>query len=339
MTVTVNPNQAKEAIKQALMSGLVVMLKGSPGYAKSSIVKQVAEDYNLKLIDVRLAQMEPTEISGFPSVQNGVAKYIPFNMFPLEGDELPEGKNGILIFMDEINSAPRATIAAAYKLILDRMVGQHHLHKNVAIVCAGNLATDKAIVNNMGTAMQSRLVHLNLHMTADNWIEWANKNNIDYRVKAYINFRPSDLHKFDPNHNEDTYACPRSWEFISKLIIGKEDIGLKMLPLLAGTVGEGMARSFIGFLSIVQNLPTREQILANPSAIKIGSEPSIKFALSGLIGDLITKANIDKLMPLVLKLPTEFQILCLKQAVSKDPTLTNTPAMMEIINKNIKFLT
>ena len=49
--------------------------------------------------------------------------------------------------MDEFNSALPSVQAACYKLVLDRMVGQHHLHKKCFIVACGNKETDNAIVD------------------------------------------------------------------------------------------------------------------------------------------------------------------------------------------------
>lgn len=129
--------------------------------------------------------------------------------FPIEGDPIPHGYSGWLLFLDEATSAPPAIQAAAYKLILDRMVGSHHLHKNVAIVCAGNLETDNAIVQPMSTALQSRLVHMELVIDHQEWIDWAVQNDIDHRITSFIGFKPSALFTFTPDHTDKTYACPR----------------------------------------------------------------------------------------------------------------------------------
>ena len=43
-----------------------VMLWGAPGVGKSQIVAQVAAEENLPLIDIRLSQLEPTDLRGIP---------------------------------------------------------------------------------------------------------------------------------------------------------------------------------------------------------------------------------------------------------------------------------
>ena len=158
MKVTIN--QAKELAVIALQSKLVPMIHGSPAIGKSAIVRQIAKMFNLLLIDVRLGNHEPSEMSGFPSVRGEKIAYIPTELFPVEGDKIPDGYAGWLVFMDELTSATPVMQAAAYKVILDRLVGNKRLHSNVAIIGAGNLETDNAVVFPMSEALKSRMVHL-----------------------------------------------------------------------------------------------------------------------------------------------------------------------------------
>ena len=144
-------SQATSMLTKYLQAKLVPMLTGSPGIGKSQIIHKIAEDFNLKVIDLRLSQCDLTDLLGFPQITGSKAGYVPMDTFPIQGDKVPDGYSGWMLFLDEMNGAVPAVQAAAYKLILDRMVGSYHLHKNVAIVCAGNLETDNGIVNPMPT--------------------------------------------------------------------------------------------------------------------------------------------------------------------------------------------
>ena len=46
-----------------------VMLWGPPGVGKSQMVAQVAETNNIPVIDIRLSQMEPSDLRGIPFKQ------------------------------------------------------------------------------------------------------------------------------------------------------------------------------------------------------------------------------------------------------------------------------
>ena len=309
-----------EYITDVLKAKLVPMIHGSPGIGKSSIVQTIAKEWGLQVIDERLGQCDPTDMKGFPSVtDNKKATFLPMDTFPLEGDPLPKGKNGWLLFLDEFNAAPRSVQAAAYKLILDRMVGQKKLHKNVAIVCAGNLETDGAIVNQLSTANQSRLIHMELNVHAADWIEWAQSSGIDHRITSYIAFCPQNLHKFDADHNDRTFACPRTWEFLSDLIKDWDKIPSKKVPLLAGVVSEGMAREFVNFTKVYKTLPNMADIIKDPENIAIPQEPSTRYALSGAIANSTDKETVTPLLTYVNRLPPEFQIITIKEMSKRYP--------------------
>ena len=114
------------------------------------------------------------------------------------------------MFLDEFNSAKKEVVAAAYKLILDRMTGQKKLHPNVLIICAGNKATDRAIVNPLGTAMQSRVVHFEMELNFDIFVEDVMiPQEWDERLVAFLHANPGYLHDFDPAHKNKTFCCPR----------------------------------------------------------------------------------------------------------------------------------
>lgn len=340
MPVSINLSQAKENIVNVLEAKLVPSLLGSPGTGKSDLIKSIAAQLKLKVIDLRLSQCDPTDLAGFPTIDDvtGKAGYRPMDTFPIEGDEIPDGYKGWLLFLDEINHAPPAVQKAAYKLILDRQVGMYNLHEKVSVVTAGNLETDNAMVEEMSTALQSRMVHFELAVDAEEWLLWATNAQLDHRVLGYLNWRNEKLHQFDPDHNDRTFACPRTWEFASRLIKGIKTLERKHMAMLAGTISEGVAREFYGFSEIYKDLITIEQIMAAPTTIDVPKEPSVQHALVGSIAERATEANIEKLIQFVRRLPKEFQIICLKQMGIRAPELQETDAVLEWISDSADAL-
>lgn len=267
-------------------------------------------------------------------MKEGRSGYVPMDTFPLEGDEVPAGYNGWLLFLDEFNSASMAVMAAAYKLVLDRMVGSFHLHKNVAIVCAGNLETDNAIVQPMSTALQSRLVHLQLEADPTEWVNWASDNGIDHRITSFINFKPSNLYTFTPDHTDKTYASPRTWEFTDRILKVVSEGDKDLLPMLAGTLSEGVAREFLSFCKIHTQIPQIPQIVANPDKAKVPEEPSMLYALTGAIGNNANDTNITPLMEYVDRLPVEFQVVTLREVVRRNKALMGHATIQKWIAKS-----
>lgn len=314
------------------------MLVGSPGCGKSQIIYQIAKHYNLKVIDIRLSQCDPTDLMGFPNIMGKKAGYIPMDTFPIEGDEVPAGYSGWLIFFDEFNGAPIAVQKAAYKVVLDRMIGMHKLHKNVAMACAGNLETDNAAVEPMSTALQSRLVHLELTVDVAEWLDWANENGIDFRITGYIGFMPKNAYTFKADHTDSTYSCPRTLEFASRVMAVVDQDSPDFLPMLAGTLSEGVARELVAFCKIHADLPKIPQIISTPDDIIVPREPSIMFALSSSISHNATEANFGQLMKFVNRFPVEFQVICLRESVRRNKPLNMHPATQKWITSNASSL-
>jgi hypothetical protein len=328
----VKPSQAASMVTAYIKAKIVPMLTGSPGIGKSAIIHQIALQYGLKVIDLRLSQCDPTDLLGFPSITGGRAGYVPMETFPIEGDRLPEGYNGWLLFLDEFNSASTAVQAAAYKVVLDRMIGIHRLHPNVATVCAGNLATDGAIVNEMSTALQSRLAHLELVVDPNEWCDWAMANGVDHRITDHIKFKPSNLYTFSPDHTDATYACPRTWEFENRLMPLFDDGSKDFLPVSAGVLSEGVAREFNTHLKIYDSLPKPEFIASNPEKAMVPSEPSIMYAVTGSVANHLSSDNAGQMMKYVKRLPKEFQVVTLRESVRRNKDMLAHPVMRDWIS-------
>ena len=332
----INIDQATDYIIRCMKAKLTCMLSGHPGIGKSDVVKAIAEQFNLELIDERLGAYDPVYLNGMPKVGTIRSEFIPFKTFPLEIDsKIPKGKNGWLIFLDEFNSAPLSVQASAYRLVLDRAVGQFKLHPRAVIVCAGNLLSSGAIVNRIGTAMQSRLVHLELAVTPKAWLKWATLNNIDHRILAFIDHSPDSLYQFDPKHDDKTFSCPRTWSFLSSLIVpvATKDLA-DMLPLWAGTIGEGMASMFVAHTEMYTNLPTYQEILQDPLNARLDTEPAMLFGVSRMISGSLVKSEMDQAMKYIERLPVEFQTITLQNIMPKDKTIVKEKSVNRWLAKN-----
>lgn len=328
-------SKASRMVVAAIKAGTVPMIHGSPGIGKSELCHKVAEEHGLLLIDLRLSQCDPTDLAGFPQIDQARQKagYLPMDTFPLEGETPPPGYNGWLLFFDEANSAPKAVQAAAYKIILDRKVGQRSLHKHCGMVAAGNLESDGAIVEPMSTALQSRLApHFELVVDNTEWLEWAYANDVYHRITDFIKFKSSVLYTFSPDHTDHTYACPRTWAFANKLIKTTDEQDL--LEVLSGTLSEGVAREFLLFCKIYDKLIKPEQIAADPGNCKVPDEPGILFALTGSLAESMNEDNVTALMTYINRLPAEFQIVCLREIQRKKEKLLRHPAIVNWVTKS-----
>ena len=332
----VNLTDAEKLACLYFKCGLVPMVVSEPGVGKSSMFANIADKFELLLIDIRLSQCDTVDLNGFPDIntQQGIAKYIPFDMFPTEDTELPINPKtgrpyrGFLLFLDELTHAEIPVQKAAYKLILDKMVGMKKLHKSCSMAAAGNLITDNSFVEPMTPTTQSRLVHIQLKVDAKSWLKWAvDEGDIDHRILSYINYKEDNLMAYDPMHTDMTFACPRTWEFASRVLKHIPEVTRKDKIAIAGCIGVGIASDFVAFCQIYEDLITVDDIAANPSGVRVPDQPAILYALTGTIAHKMDTTNVDALMLFLSRIKGEFQMITMKSVVKRKPELMSNPAV------------
>lgn len=334
------PRKLRELMIDVIEAGLVPYVTSSPGMGKSAITHSVAGEFNLKMIDHRLSTSTPEDMTGLPRFnEHGEATFAPFaELFPLDYTPLPDGKDGWMLFLDEFSSAPKSIQAPAYKLILDRMTGQKKLNSNVAIVAAGNLATDRAIVNPISTALQSRMVHLELELDFDEWLmDVALKQNYDKRIIAFLSQYPSKLMDFKPDHHDKTFCCPRTWEFMNKLVSGKSMPDDKA-PLYAGTITSGVAVELIQFTKVFNSMVKVEDILRDPENTLLPGDNATRWAVISSMMEKISEKTFGNLAIYANRFPLDFRILFFRSTMVRNAELRKHPAFAKAMSELTKYL-
>lgn len=261
---TVTSQQARRAILKAFKKNRPIFLWGPAGIGKSELAQGITDSGelgNALLMDLRMALMEPTDVKGMPfyNKETGTMDWAP--PVDLPSDELAKQYDHIVLFLDELNSAPGATQAAAYQLVLNRRVGNYVLPDNVVIMAAGNRETDKGIVYRMPAPLANRFVHLEMRVDYNSWLDWAVENEIHSDVIGHITVHKQDLFDFDPKGSSRAFATPRSWTFVSDLIDDDDLDDETFTDLVAGSVGEGIAVKFMATRKARNKLPNPTDIL------------------------------------------------------------------------------
>ena len=266
-----------------------VMLWGAPGVGKSQMVAQIAARHTVPVVDIRLSQMEPSDLRGIPfRVDNRVEWAIP----AILPDTERHASAGIL-FLDEITSAPPAVSAAAYQLILDRRLGEYQVPDHWAIFAAGNRQGDRGVTYSMPAPLANRFSHFEVDTHLDDWVAWAYANGLDERVIAFLRFRPELLFDFDPAHNPVAFPSPRSWEFAHRALQKFQDEPQLLQGTLQACVGPAAGIEVTAFVNSLDQMPDLDAICAGDDVL-VPQEIDLQYAVAAaLVGKAIRARATD----------------------------------------------
>jgi MoxR-like ATPase len=291
-------------------------LWGGPGIGKSAVIRQLAAALSMPLRDVRALLLDPVDLRGLPFLGNdGHSKWATPEFLPQDG-------SGIL-FLDELNAAPAMVQASCYQLVLDRKLGEYTLPAGWAIIAAGNRDSDRAVTTRMPTPLRNRFVHLEFEVDMQEWSEWAIQAGVRPEVIAFLRFRAELLNAFDRDAN--AFPSPRSWEFVSRILESQPEPSIEH-ELFAGAVGSGAATEFSAFLRMFRELPNIDAILVNPHKEPVPENAAAQYAVASALAHRASDTNLDRICVYLDRMPTEFCVLCVRDASLREPAIRHTAA-------------
>ena len=322
--------EIKSGLKSLIEIRQPVFLWGAPGIGKSQVVAQVAKEMGLDVKDVRAVLLDPVDLRGLPHINDDKRADWSIPAF------LPHGGEGIL-FLDELNAAPPLVQAACYQLVLDRRLGEYQLPDGWSVVAAGNRENDRAVTYRMPSALANRFVHFDFEVNVDDWLDWATAEHLPAELVSFIRFRPNLLHDFDPQRNQKAFPTPRSWEFVARILRADNKPGLER-NLIAGAVGEGAAAELSGYLEIWRELPESQALLNKPQSVDVPKDPATLFAVCEMLAREASAATIAPILAFAARLPSEFNVLLVRNSVSFDNTLVESSAFADWAENNAGVL-
>ncbi len=286
---------------------------GATGIGKSSLVKKIASDRKIELIDLSLSQMNQIDFK--------------------EGSFLPKDGKGILL-LDELDTVPDELFPFVSQLVKERQLGKYTLLEDWSIVAVGNPE------NKIPASLANSFVHLDMEVDINDWRDWAFSSGIDERIIAYVSYKNEDLLHADSNMTKKSFASPRSWENVHKILRSGIDETL-LLDVIAGTIGKESAVSFMSFSSAAYKLPDIEAILSRGEA-EYPTEKDVLYTLSTVLVSFLLnypdEQNLENVLKYLLELDAEFAVMIVQDLQRSGLSLESSEAFNVWLSKFSKLL-
>lgn len=200
-------------------------------------------------------------------------------------------------------------------------------------IATSNRTEDKSGANRV-LPMASRTRRFDFTENLEDLVEYALNHGWPMWLIQFLRFRPGLISEFDPNRFAN--PTPRTWERVG--LIPDTLPEQLFYDNVAGDVGEGAAAECTGFRRIYSQLPNIDALLLDPAKAEVPSDPAVRFAITGALARKATKDNFDRVCAYIARLPKEFSVMTVKDAIKLEPTITHSRAFVEWASANAEVL-
>lgn len=295
-----------------------VHLEGEPGVGKTAIHDTIVERTGYRKVYIDGPNTDVGQ-AGMPIPNHGTRTldFYPADYFGLHIDE-PK-----VIMIDEWTKTEDYVKNTLHPMLHERRMGTQKLHPLDIIFTTGNQTKD-----GVGDSAKSHTRNRQTWVTymkpsADEWLIWAGNNGVAAEVMAWVKEYPQCMasymdggqaenpYIFNPNDASQTaYASPRSLFKASHWVNVRDRITENALvAALDGTIGQSASRDLQAYISLADQLPTRESILNSPDTATVPNSPAAQCILLFKAVQASQRDTFGTWMRYVRRFPKEGQAL------------------------------
>lgn len=252
---------------------------GPAGIGKTDVCKQLSKELTEELnkqfdiIKIQSPVISRDDIlCPFPEIKGDDKK---FSM--LFSDFIPIEKDSYGIFVvDEFSRGDHNLQQLMWQIQNENMIHTKPFPKGWFIISLDNPDDEAYSMNNLEDAAGiRRCCHIYAEVSVSAFLTYAKKKNFHNLVIEYIESNTAHLYDFESQKLGRVYANPASWERVSNILMGYENIGnngifsnLNEVELIiSGLLNASMARMFIDFVRNSENIKP-EDIFENYKKIR-----------------------------------------------------------------------
>jgi hypothetical protein len=262
-------------------SRVVLAVMGPSGIGKSAIPRQAAEDRKVPYVPLHMPTMSIEDFH-VPTKAEDTKHYydrrIPRKFQPLfeyvdaERKKHPNGKiprnRCPVLAIEELNrSVDKHVTRATFTLLDDRVIGDMTLPDEVQMVVSMNPSGGGMSVNEFekDPAMRRRLVLIGVSASYGDFMRWA-KDKLHAKVIEHLEAQPLLLYDTDGAKSGKVFACPATWDNVSKLCIAFDEVKMPLTSsearaAFAGAIGGVATEVFAEFIQDATVVITPEEVL------------------------------------------------------------------------------
>lgn len=310
-----------------------MLISGQPGGGKSTIMRTLAESEGWGYIEIRLAELDPTDLTGIPVPgPNGQAIF-------LRPELIPEDDGRVwLYFVDEVGLAPNSMTGVFSRLALSGRVGTHRLPERAVVIGATNRVSDRSEARPMGRHMANRFDHVTLDICPVETAEHADSAGWASVVTGFIRYFPDCL-QFDPGSKELAWTSPRSLEALSDFLLYEDSKALadSRVERITGIVGQSTASQFLQLERIAHSLPKPEDIFANPTGTPAPTNVGAQYVICSSLAAQVTRHKMAAFLTYTERFGLEMQAVAVRSVLVRDEKLANCRELGDwlLVNQNL----
>ena len=245
-----NIQEAKETIEKALRAYFArdeigfplvplrqqrpILLIGPPGIGKTAIMEQIAEECGVGLVAYTMTHHTRQSAMGLPEICTReiegktvhITEYTMSEIIASIYDCMEQtGKKRGILFLDEINCVSETLAPVMLQLLQNKKFGNQHIPDDWLIVAAGNPSEYNKSVREFDVVTMDRVKKIEVEPDYQVWKEYAYRENIHPAVISYLDTRPQHFYKMETTVDGRSFATPRGWEDLSRIISAYSRLG------------------------------------------------------------------------------------------------------------------
>ena len=238
-----------------------MLLMGPPGIGKTAIMKQIAREEKIGLVEYTLTHHTRQSAVGLPILKKKnfggkeytVTEYTMSEIIAsvyqcMEQQQVSEG----ILFLDEINCVSETLAPTMLQFLQNKTFGTHRLPPGWVIVAAGNPERYNKSVREFDMVTLDRVRSMEIEADYKVWRAYAQKRQIHTAVLAYLDLKQENFYQIREKQEGSCFVTARGWEDLSRILQVYEELEIPVTKELAEEyIRDGeIAADFAGFYQL-----------------------------------------------------------------------------------------